>query len=423
MVEGNLLLAAVLGLYAASAGFRQFLIRLNIRHIRRHGGTVPAVFAGWIDAGTLARMAEYTVARLRFGACSAAYRDVLVLAVLLAGVLPWLHGMLNARGVPFVVAGLLFFGVLSLGEGILTVPFDLYETFRLEKRYGFSTITARVWIADRFKGLVLTVLVGGSLLGALLALLRYTPATWWLWVWLVFASFQLLAMWLYPVLIAPLFHRFTPLADEALREAIVALAARAGLTAEGVYQVNAGIRSTHSNAYFTGVGATKRIVLYDSLLASHPSDEIVAVLGHEIGHGKKRHLLRQLLLMETLSLAVLYGASLLLPWPLLYETFGFAEPVPYAGLILIGIPAEGAAFFLMPAFAALLRRYEREADDYSREILGGTASLRNALRRLAKDNLANLHPHPLYARFFSTHPPLAERIARLEKQEHGEKPA
>lgn len=423
MVEWNLLLAAVIGLYAASAAFRQVLIRLNIRHVRRHGDTVPPVFAGWIDGDTLARMAEYTVACLRFGAWSAAYRDVLVLAVLLTGVLPWLHEMLRVLGVPFIVTGLLFFGVLSLAEGILTVPFDLYETFRLEKRYGFSTITVRLWIADRLKGLVLTVLVGGTLLGALLALLRFTPATWWLWVWLVFASFQLLALWLYPVLIAPLFHRFSPLADEALREAIVALMARAGLRAEGVYQVNAGIRSTHSNAYFTGVGTTKRIVLYDSLLAAHPPDEIVAVLGHEIGHGKKRHLLQQLLLMETLSLAVLYGASLLLPWPLLYETFGFAEAVLYAGLILIGIPAEGAAFFLMPAFAAFLRRCEQEADDYTRTLLGETVSLRNALRRLAKDNLANLHPHPLYARFFSTHPPLAERIFRLEEQERGENPS
>jgi STE24 endopeptidase len=423
MVEWNLLLVAVLGLYAASAALRQILIQVNIRHVRRQGGAVPPVFAGWIDGETLARMADYTAARLRFDACSAAYRDLLVFAVLLAGVLPVLQGMLSAWSLPFIAAGLLFFGILSLGESVLAVPFDLYETFRLEKRYGFSTITARLWISDRLKGILVSVIVGAPLLGALLALLRFTPARWWLWVWVVFASFQLLALWLYPIVIAPLFHRFTPLADEALREAIVALMARAGLKAEGVYQVDAGIRSTHSNAYFTGVGSTKRIVLYDSLLASHPPDEIVAVLGHEIGHWKKRHLLRQLLLMETFALVILYGASLLVHWPLLYQTFGFAEVVPYAGLILIGVPAEGAAFFLMPAVAAVLRRFEREADDYSRDLLGASASLGNALRRLAKDNLANLHPHPLYAWFFSSHPPLAERIARLEERGRVEKPS
>ena len=253
----------------------------------------------------------------------------------------------------------------------------------------------------------------GILLTAFLALLQFTPQTWWFWTWLLFASFQLIMLWLYPVVIAPLFNKYEPVKDTDLRDAIIALMAKVGLKTEGVYQVDAGKRSRHTNAYFTGLGKTKRIVLFDTLIASHTKEEIVAVLAHEIGHWKGRHILKQLLFMEAASFVVLWLASHLIAWPLLYETFGFARPVPFVGLLLAAVLAGPLTILLTPAVSAALRRFEREADAAVIGLTGTTAPLANALRRLARDNLANLHPHPLYARVYYSHPPLAERIAAL----------
>jgi STE24 endopeptidase len=255
----------------------------------------------------------------------------------------------------------------------------------------------------------------GLLLGAFLALMFYTPRSWWLWVWLVYASFQMLMVWLYPLVIAPLFNRYEPVGNESLREAIVAMMARVGLKTEGVFQVDEGRRSRHSNAYFTGLGATKRIVLYDTLLASHSNDEILAILSHEIGHWKKRHVLKQLLFMEAASLCVFYLAWRLIGWDVLYRTFGIEQVVPFVGLLLLAVLFEPLTFFLTPVASLVLRRFEREADDFSSDLMGDkAAALADALKRLAKDNLANLHPHPFYAGFYYTHPPLVERIARIE---------
>jgi STE24 endopeptidase len=313
----------------------------------------------------------------------------------------------------FILSGLIFFGVLALLSGILDIPFSLYSTFVIEKRYGFSTITARLWMTDLIKGLLLSAILMGILLGAMLALVYYAEHTWWLWAWLVFSAFQMLIVWLYPVLIAPLFNKFEPIENEALKEAIIALMAKVGLKTGGVFQVDAGKRSKHTNAYFTGLGKTKRIVLYDTLLKSHASEEILSVLAHEAGHWKKRHIIKQLILTETFSLVFLYLVYRLIDWSLLYQTFGFAEKLPYVGLLLIAALFGPAAFFLTPIGAMLTRRFEREADDFCYNLVGTTIPMINALKRLAKDNLANLHPHPFYAWFYYSHPPLTERIARL----------
>jgi STE24 endopeptidase len=283
----------------------------------------------------------------------------------------------------------------------------------IEKRYGFSTITMRLWITDLIKGLLISTILLGILLGAMLALVYYAEHTWWFWAWLVFSAFQLLIVWLYPLLIAPLFNKFEPIENEALKEAIIALMARVGLKTGGVFQVDAGKRSKHTNAYFTGLGKTKRIVLYDTLLRSHAPDEILSVLAHEAGHWKKRHIIKQLVLTETISLVFLYLVYRLISWPLLYQTFGFAEKLPYVGLLLIAALFGPAAFFLTPIGVALTRRFEREADDFCYNLVRTTMPMTNALKRLARDNLANLHPHPFYAWFYYSHPPLTERIARL----------
>lgn len=415
MVQFNTLMIFYLALFLLSVLGRFLLTRLNIGHLRCFGNRIPEVFRGRIDGDTLTRMRDYTVDSSRFASVEGLTGDVVTLVVLLSGFLPWLVTSLGGLKLPFVPTGLLFFGVLAVISGLASLPFSLYGTFVIEKRYGFSTISFQLWLIDLVKGIVITIVLMGILLSAFLSLMFYAPGSWWLWVWLVYASFQMLMVWLYPLVIAPLFNRYEPVGSESLREAIVAMMARVGLKTEGVFQVDEGKRSRHSNAYFTGLGATKRIVLYDTLLASHSDDEILAILSHEIGHWKKRHVLKQLLFMEAAALFVFYLAWRLIGWDMLYRTFGIEQVVPFVGLLLLAVLFEPLTFFLTPIASLVLRRFEREADDFSRHLMGDkAAALAEALKRLAKDNLANLHPHPLYAGFYYTHPPLVERIARIE---------
>ncbi len=413
MVQFNGLMILFLAAFAASALVRLALSSLNIGHLRRHGREVPEVFQGAIDADTLARISRYTLDSSRFATLEDLIGDALTLIVLLGGLLPWLLGLLPAWQEHFIVAGLLFFGIPALASGLLGLPFDLYRTFVIERRHGFSTITLRLWLIDLVKGLAVSIVLLGLLLSGFLAILRFAPAAWWFWTWLLFGSFQLVMLWLYPVVIAPLFNKYEPIRDAGLRDAIVSLMAQVGLKTEGVYQVDAGKRSRHTNAYFTGLGKTKRIVLFDTLIASHTAEEIVGVLAHEIGHWRGRHILKQLIFMEAASFFALWLASQAVAWPLLYETFGFAKPIPFVGVLLFAVIAAPVTTLLTPVLSAVQRRYEREADAAVAGLTGTTAPLVGALKRLAKDNLANLHPHPLYARFYYSHPPLAERIAAL----------
>ena len=417
MVRYNTLMFVFLILFAAGAAARELLTTFNIRHLRRFGHDIPDVFTGEIDEGTLARMSDYTIENSRFSSWEDVFDDFITLVVLLGGWLPWLCALILEKGLHFIFSGLIFFGVLSLAGALSGLPFGLYRTFGIEKKYGFSTITLRLWIIDLIKNMVLATILLGILLGAFLSLMFFLEKTWWFWAWLVFAFFQLLMIWLYPVVIAPLFNKFEPVRDEVLKEAIIALMAKAGLKTEGVFQVDEGKRSRHTNAYFTGFGRTKRIVLYDTLLKSHRHDEILAILAHEIGHWRKKHILKQLIFMEAASLIVFYLIYRLLGWPLLYQTFGFAQHIPYAGLLLAAVLLAPVSFFLTPLGAAIQRKFEREADAYSLSLTGSAQPLCNALKRLAKDNLANLHPHPVYAGFYYSHPPLTDRIRRLQEME------
>jgi STE24 endopeptidase len=226
--------------------------------------------------------------------------------------------------------------------------------------------------------------------------------------------FELLILWAYPVVIAPLFNKFEPIKDEGLKDKIVSLMERTGLRVKGVCQMDAGRRSKHTNAYFTGIGRTKRIVLFDTLLASHPEEEILSILAHEVGHWKKKHILKQLVVMEILSLIGLYLVARLLNWSLLYQTFGFGEPVAYVGLFLVGALISPLGYLMCPIGSAVSRKFEREADGVAVTLMETAKPMREALIRLAAENLANLVPHPLYAWFNYSHPPPVERISQLQ---------
>jgi STE24 endopeptidase len=414
MIQLNALFAGFIVLFAAAALTRYVLARMNIAYLREHGHIVPEAFREEIDSATLARMRDYTVESSRFQSLESLADDAILLAVLAGGVLPWLCGAIESWNFHAVWSGTLFFGILYAVSVLLDIPFSLYSTFVIEKKYGFSTITPQLWLIDLVKSLVISVILMALLFIPFFALIHWLPQSWWFAAWVFFALFQMLMIWLYPLVIAPLFNKYVPVKDDDLRERIMAMAGQAGLKAEGIFEVDAGKRSRHSNAYFTGLGRSKRIVLFDTLLATHSHDEIVAVLAHEIGHWKLRHVLKQLILMEVVALAGFYLVYLLMGWPYLYETFGFAGPLPYAGLLLAAIVLKPPVFFFTPLGAAISRKYERDADRYVLGLVGSTRYLAQALKRLAKENLANLHPHPTYVAFYYSHPPLAQRVERLQ---------
>lgn len=408
-------------LFVGRIVWRYFLQQLNISDLKIYGKVIPPVFRNEIDETTLAKMVDYTYDNSRLTAKENLTSDGIELGILFL-LLPILVGWIVGLNLHIIWQALIFFGLLALIGGIAGLPFDLYDTFVLEKKYGFSTITWRLWITDLIKSLILSAIIMTIMISAFMAFIYYLPASWWFWAWVFFTLFEIILLWLYPVLIAPLFNKFEPIKDEALREKINALMDKAGLKTKGIYQVDEGKRSKHTNAYFTGIGKTKRIVLYDTLLASHAPDEIVAVLAHEIGHWKKKHILKQLTFMIVASLVLLYFIYLIVNWSFLYSAFGLKVTPVYAGLFLVSLYLSSAGFFLSPVGAAITRRYEREADKMAWELTGTSEPMINALKRLAKDNLTNLHPHPLYVWFYYSHPPLIERIEYLRAMDNKKTP-
>jgi STE24 endopeptidase len=311
---------------------------------------------------------------------------------------------------------LIFFAVLSIFVNLLRIPFGLYETFVIEERHGFNVMNFKMWFLDLLKSIIIAAILGGLLLGLLLALVIHGGHIWWVWAWMSVGGFELILLWLFPVFILPLFNKFDPIENKGLEDRIRTLMEKVGLRAKGVFKMDASKRSKHTNAFFIGLGRTKRIVLFDTLLASHTEEEILAVLAHEAGHWKKKHVLRMLILIEILSFISFYAVAQILNWPLLYPTFGFQESIVYVGLFLVGAFINLLGYFAQPIESAISRKFEKEADDFVLQLLKTAEPMRHALRRLAADNLANLSPHPLYAWFYYSHPPLVERISRLSLQ-------
>jgi STE24 endopeptidase len=410
---GKILLAIFLILFIGRMALRYFLQWLNMKNLKVHGKEIPPVFEGEIDEATLNKMVDYTYDQSRLEARENLVSDIIELAVLFL-LLPLLVVWLTGMNLNIIGQALIFFAALAVISGIAGLPFDLYHTFVLERKYGFSTITWKLWLADLFKSLLISAIMMAIIVSALIAFITYLPKSWWFWGWAFFTLFQLVMLWLYPVLIAPLFNKFEPIKDESLKEKIMALLSKAGLQAKGIYQVDEGKRSKHTNAYFTGMGKTKRIVLYDTLLSSHTQEEIVSVLAHEIGHWKKKHILKQLAFMVLASLILFYLVYLIVSWPPLYGAFGMIQTPVYAGLFLVSLYLAAGGFFFSPTGSAITRHFEREADRMAFDLTGTAKPMVSALKRLAKDNLSNLHPHPWYVRFYYSHPPLTERIEYLQ---------
>jgi STE24 endopeptidase len=419
MIQLNGLLLAFLFLFTFRSAFQLALDLMNISHLRRHRHTVPQAFQGMVDGERFSKIASYTADSTKFGIVARLFDQAVLLVILLTGLLPWLVEAISGWGVGFIGGGLIFFAILAMFSHMLDIPFDLYDTFVIEESYGFNTRTIGLWLSDWAKGFLISSVLGGIVLFLLLVLVSYFQAAWWIFAWAIISILELIIMWLYPVLIAPLFNKFEPIADKALEQRIASLMGKAGLAVKGVFKMDAGRRSKHTNAYFTGIGRTKRIVLFDTLLASHPEHEILSVLAHEAGHWKRKHVIKQLILLEALSLAGLFILSEMLEWELLYRTFGFEEEIRYVGLLLAPVVLSPLGYFLRPLGSALSRKYEKEADDVAVSLMGTPEPMRDTLVRLSADNLANLVPHPTYAWFNYSHPPPVERIKRLEAMREG----
>ncbi|MDY6954301.1 MAG: M48 family metallopeptidase, partial [Thermodesulfobacteriota bacterium] len=355
------------------------LTKMNISHLKDHGHTVPDLFKGYIDGNKLRTITDYTVQNERFGLFTSWIGSGLFLFLLLSGLLPWFVTSIQGLGLGALATGMVFFATLAVIQGVFSLPFSYYKTFVIEQRYGFNTATFRTWVSDIVKAVVVGAIIGGILLAVILLLVEHGGSLWWLWAWLVFFGFQLLLLVLFPTLIAPWFNKFLPLEDEDLEEKVRRIMRQGGLAVEGVFKMDAGKRSRHTNAYFTGVGRAKRIVLFDTLLTSHSHDEIVAILAHEVGHWKRRHLHKHLLFVSLASLLLFFAASRLLKWPTMYQTFGFDHALSYVGLFLVGVLWDVVGQFLRPIGSALSRQFEKEADAYAAEVLTHTADLKRAL--------------------------------------------
>jgi STE24 endopeptidase len=413
MIQINWLLLTFLAVFLLRSATQIYLNWLNLSYLRQHGTKVPEIFQDTIDPEKLKRISAYTVDSGHFNMVATLANQGVFLAILLSGFLPWLVKTINLWKYGPIGSGLIFFAILSIFANLLRIPFGLYETFVIEERYGFNVMSFKTWFLDLLKSIVIVAILGGLLLGLLLALVIHGGNTWWVWAWMLVGGFELILLWLFPVVILPLFNKFDPIENKGLEDRIRTLMEKVGLRTKGIFKMDASKRSKHTNAFFVGLGRNKRIVLFDTLLASHTEEEVLAVLAHEAGHWKKKHVLRMLVLLEILSFVSFYAVAKFLDWPLLYKTFGFQESVVYVGLFLIGAFISLLGYFAQPLESAISRRFELEADDFVLELMETGEPMRNALRRLASDNLANLTPHPFYAWVNYSHPPLIERIERL----------
>ncbi len=407
---------AALSLIVARWAAEYWLARLNQRNVEANATAIPEAFKGVIDDATYGKSVQYTLARSRFGQIESIFDAVLLAVGIASGVLPWAYGWFAGRLGQAAWATAVFLFTVFFLLALPGLPLAWHEQFRLEERFGFNTSTPRLWWMDRVKGLLLAIGLGMPLLVLVLKLVEWTGRWWWLWAWAALMLFQLVMLVLAPIIILPLFNKFTPLAEGSLRERLLALGQRTGFTARAIQVMDGSKRSRHSNAFFTGFGRFRKIVLFDTLIQQLSEPELEAVLAHEIGHYKKRHIPKMLAWSAFTTLAGFFVLSWFARQEWFYRGFGFPyEPGRIApALLLFALLAGTVTFWLSPLAHWWSRKYEYQADAYAARTMNETQSLVGALRKLNEKNLSNLTPHPLYSGFYYSHPTLLERERALE---------
>lgn len=393
-----------------------WLSALNRAEVRRHAATPPPAAAAIMDGATYAKSVAYTLEKSRFGVLAEIFDSLVLAMVVFGGVLPWLFVRIAGWGAPTAVwDDALFVLIAGLLMSVPGLPFEWWEQFRLEAKFGFNKATPGLWISDKLKGMALMLVIGFPLLWALLSLVQWVGPMWWLWGFALVFGFQLLMLVLYPKLILPLFNKLTPLPEGELRTRLLALGDRTGFRAQTIQVMDGSKRSGHSNAFFTGFGRFRRIVLFDTLIAQLTPEELEAVLAHEIGHYRCGHIPKML----AVSAAMMLGGFGVLAWlaqsAWFNPAFGFPAGALAPAFLLFGLLSGLVTFWFSPVTNFFSRKHEYEADAFARQAVGGAAPMLGALRKLAQKNLSNLTPHPWYSAFFYSHPTLVEREAGLAK--------
>ena len=407
---GLIFLAALL----LTAATRLWLATRHASHVQAHRHAVPAQFADVITLEAHQRAADYTAAKTRFAMVGVAIEVGVALALTFGGGLQALHELTATWFGPGMVRGLALIAGVAVVMMVIDIPLNLYRTFVIEERYGFNKTTVKLFWIDFVKGLLLSAALGLPLVAMVLWLMASMGELWWFYAWLAWMAFNILMLAVYPTWIAPLFNKFSPLQDEAMKERVERLLARCGFKVKGLMVMDGSRRSSHGNAYFTGFGKTKRIVFFDTLLSRLEPQEVEAVLAHELGHFKLKHVIKRIAWIFTASLGFLWLLGWVLDKPWFYEGLGVTSPSTAMALVLFSIVVPVFTFLFQPLGAMYSRKHEFEADAFAAQYTPA-ADLIAALVKLYKDNAATLTPDPLHSVFYDSHPPATTRIARLQQ--------
>ena len=391
------------------------LILLNLKYGERFRGKVPSFFQSLFSTEEFNRSLDYSKAKANVSLLSNTASSLLLIIFILSGFFGTLDTYLGTLSLPGYWSGIFYLYVVSLVFSIVGMPFGLYQTFVVEEKFGFNKLTFKLWLVDLIKGTAISLILGTVVLNALFWFMDVAGPHWWVWAFVFVATFQLVLMYLFPVVIMPLFNKFSLLEVGPLRAAIEDLATRLQFKTEGIFLMDGSKRSAHANAFFTGFGKHKRIVLFDTLIALLTERQLLAVLAHEIGHQKKHHIKKSLIISMIMMCVGFYFLSILLNYPQFFAAFGFQHPSNYAALVILMFGFSPVGFFIGPLFSALSRKHEYEADRFAVDALAETVPLVDGLKALSKKSLSNLVPHPLYSFFFYSHPTLVERINAMEK--------
>ncbi|MES2976222.1 MAG: M48 family metallopeptidase [Pseudomonadota bacterium] len=400
----------------ASLSVKLWLASRQIRHVARHRDAVPAAFAQTITLSAHQKAADYTVTKARVGLLEMAAGMAVLLGWTLLGGLDALNQALMAWLGGGMLQQLALLGSFALIGALIDLPFTLYQTFVVEERFGFNKMTFRLWLGDLAKSTAVGVVIGLPIAALILWLMGAAGSYWWLWAWAVWMAFNLLLLLVYPTFIAPMFNKFKPLEDESLKARVTALMQRCGFAAKGLFVMDGSKRSAHANAYFTGFGAAKRVVFYDTLLAKLSPGEVDAVLAHELGHFKHKHIIKRIVSLFALSLLGFALLGWLSSQSWFYSGLGvrpnMGAPNDALALLLFMMAVPAFTFFISPLFAQFSRKHEFEADAYAVSQTSGR-DLSTALLKLYEDNASTLTPDPVFVKFYYSHPPASERLARM----------
>ena len=423
-MQASLVTTLFVSFVLASVLVRLWLDGRQARHVARHRDAVPQPFADAVTLRSHQRAADYTLDKLRFGMVSTLVGTAVLLGWTLLGGLDalntalrdWLMPVAGGERAHPLIYQLALLGAFTLISALVDLPLEAWHTFRIEQRHGFNRMTWPMWVGDQIRQGLIGVVIGAPIAALILWLMGAAGSAWWLWAWGAWVGFALLMMVVFPIFIAPLFNKFEPLKDQALAERVQALMTRCGFTAKGFFVMDGSRRSAHANAYFTGLGQGKRVVFYDTLLSKLSHGEVEAVLAHELGHFKHRHVLKRMVMMFGLSLLAFALLGWLSHQAAFYLGLGVTpnlnSPNDALALLLLMLALPPFAFFIAPLMSGFSRRDEYEADAYACAQSSGQA-LANALVKLYQDNASTLTPDPLYVRFHYSHPPALERLAAM----------